>query len=115
MGPGVDVEFAVERRASAPGSAPASNPGEFAPADGRVWILQARPITGVGFPKGGDADTVWSRTNFGEALPGPATPLTWSVASAFGEQGLSPRRSARFRLSRPRGATTRRERARPLR
>src|SRR5262249_35003339 len=54
----------------------------------RIWILQVRPITGFGFPEGGDARTVWSRANVGEALPGPATPLTWSVARAFSDKGF---------------------------
>ena len=69
----LDVEFAVE---SGGGAAPV------------VWLLQVRPITGGGFPEGGTADTVWSRTNVGEALPGPATPLTWSIARAFSDKGF---------------------------
>lgn len=69
----LDVEFAVEAR-----------------PDGsrRLWLLQARPVTGYSFPEGGDASTVWSRTNVGEALPGAATPLTWSVARAFSDKGF---------------------------
>jgi pyruvate,water dikinase len=63
-----DVEFSVDRE--------------------RVWLVQARPVTGQGFPEGGDADTVWSNLNVGEALPGVATPLTWSVAGAFSEAGF---------------------------
>ncbi len=54
----------------------------------RTWIVQARPATGQGFPDGGDADTVWSNVNVGEALPGAATPFTWSVAGAFSEAGF---------------------------
>ena len=54
-----------------------------------MWLLQARAITASsGFPDGGDASTVWSRANVGEALPGAATPLTWSVARAFAETGF---------------------------
>lgn len=68
-----DVEFAVERTAEG--------------AD-RVALLQVRPIGGGGFPEGGDASTVWSRANVGEALPGAATPLTWSIASRFSEHGF---------------------------
>ncbi|MDP9000090.1 MAG: PEP-utilizing enzyme, partial [Myxococcota bacterium] len=48
----------------------------------------ARPATGRGFPDGGTADTVWSNVNVGEALPGVATPFTWSVAGAFSEAGF---------------------------
>jgi pyruvate,water dikinase len=61
---------------------------EFACDDERTWIVQARPATGHGFPEGGTADTVWSNMNVGEALPGVATPFTWSVAGAFSEAGF---------------------------
>lgn len=74
-GPGPwDVEFAIE----------IAGPDE----PRKVWLLQARPITGHGFPEGGDATTVWSRTNVGEALPGAATPLTWSIARSFSDKGF---------------------------
>ena len=61
---------------------------EFACDPEKTWVVQARPITGRGFPEGGDEDTVWSTVNVGEALPGVATPLTWSVAGAFSESGF---------------------------
>ena len=61
---------------------------EFARDKKRTWLVQARPMTGRGFPDGGDEDTVWSSVNVGEALPGVATPLTWSVAGAFSESGF---------------------------
>jgi len=61
---------------------------EFACDRSAVWLVQARPATGRGFPEGGDAQTVWSNVNVGEALPGVATPLTWSVAGAFSESGF---------------------------
>jgi len=61
---------------------------EFACDDARTWLVQARPATGRGFPEGGDATTVWSSVNVGEALPGVATPMTWSVAGAFSEAGF---------------------------
>jgi phosphohistidine swiveling domain-containing protein len=61
---------------------------EFACDAQRTWIVQARPATGHGFPEGGDADTVWSSVNVGEAIPGVATPFTWSVAGAFSEAGF---------------------------
>jgi pyruvate,water dikinase len=70
----LDVEFVVE----------ADDEG-----DGRVLLLQVRRQTSAdGYPEGGASDTVWSRTNVGEALPGPATPLTWSIARAFSELGF---------------------------
>jgi len=61
---------------------------EFAYDKNALWVLQARPVTGLGFPEGGDATTVWSNVNIGEALPGVATPLTWSVAGKFSETGF---------------------------
>jgi pyruvate,water dikinase len=61
---------------------------EFACDSERTWIVQARVVTGLGFPEGGDSSTVWSSVNVGEALPGVATPLTWSVASDFSEAGF---------------------------
>lgn len=56
--------------------------------DEALWMLQARPVVEHGFPEGGDAETVWSCANLAEALPGVATPLTWSVASHFSELGF---------------------------
>lgn len=63
--------------------------------DGRaLWLLQSRSI--VGLP-GAPTDAtglddrrgwVWSNVNVGEALPGVATPLTWSIAVAFSERGF---------------------------
>ena len=61
---------------------------EFACDAERTWVVQARPATGHGYPEGGDALTVWSSVNVGEALPGVATPFTWSVAGAFSEAGF---------------------------
>jgi phosphohistidine swiveling domain-containing protein len=61
---------------------------EFACDAETTWIVQARPATGLGFPEGGGDDTVWSNVNVGEALPGVATPFTWSVAGAFSEAGF---------------------------
>lgn len=61
---------------------------EFACDDERTWMVQARPATGHGYPDGGGPDTVWSSVNVGEALPGVATPFTWSVAGAFSEAGF---------------------------
>lgn len=61
---------------------------EFACDGDRVVIVQARHVTGLGFPAGGDAETVWSNVNVGEALPGVATPFTWSVAGAYSDAGF---------------------------
>ncbi len=72
IGP-LDIEFAVEKTVE---------------QTDRVMLLQVRPVAGGGFPEGGDATTVWSRANVGEALPGAATPLTWSIARRFSEKGF---------------------------
>ncbi|WP_437723208.1 PEP/pyruvate-binding domain-containing protein [Sorangium sp. So ce861] len=77
---------AAEGAPAAAEGAPAA--AEGAPAAPRVWLLQVRPVSGGGFPEGGGADTIWSRANVGEALPGAATPLTWSVARAFSDRGF---------------------------
>lgn len=61
---------------------------EFAFDGVSLIVLQARPVTSRAFPRGGDASTVWSSANIAEALPGVATPLTWSVAGAFAEKGF---------------------------
>jgi pyruvate,water dikinase len=74
-GGSLDVEFAVEAHRGDGGA-------------GRVLLLQVRPVTGGGYPEGGSADSVWSRANVGEALPGAATPLTWSIARAFADKGF---------------------------
>lgn len=56
--------------------------------DETLWMLQARPVVETGVPEGGDESTVWSCANLAEALPGVATPLTWSVAANFSELGF---------------------------
>jgi rifampicin phosphotransferase len=62
---------------------------EFACDDSdQVWLVQARHVTGLGFPEGGDDSTVWSSVNVGEALPGVATPFTRSVAVAYSDSGF---------------------------
>jgi phosphohistidine swiveling domain-containing protein len=66
---------------------------EWAWEDGVLWALQSRPIVGLSEPPKGaaldDPSTwIWSNVNVGEALPGVATPLTWSIAAAFSELGF---------------------------
>ncbi|MFQ3650579.1 MAG: PEP/pyruvate-binding domain-containing protein [Gemmataceae bacterium] len=70
---------------------------EWAWADGRFWLLQARPITATGvaereqvrqeeiaalWAKASPRGTVWARFNLSEILPEP-TPLTWALVSRF--------------------------------
>jgi pyruvate,water dikinase len=70
---------------------------EWAIVDQQVYVLQARPIV---VPRVRNRRTtrrdrpydrrklVWSNANVGEALPGVATPLTWSVLSQFSDLGF---------------------------
>jgi phosphohistidine swiveling domain-containing protein len=68
---------------------------EWAWAEGRFWLLQARPITAVGAAereqvrreeiamlaaKAEPTGTVWSRYNIPEGMPEP-TPMTWALVS----------------------------------
>lgn len=56
---------------------------EWAEWDHRIYLVQTRPITG-----GRTSRSVWTNANVGEALPGVATPHTWSVIHSFSRQGL---------------------------
>ena len=72
---------------------------EFAIAGDRIYLLQARAVSGVRTAPNrartrrrkrlSDAgNVVWSNLNVGEALPGVATPFTWSVLSEFSQLGF---------------------------
>jgi phosphohistidine swiveling domain-containing protein len=69
---------------------------EWAIAQQEVYVLQARPIVVANIRnRGAERERpwdrrkiVWSNANVGEALPGVATPLTWSVLSQFSELGF---------------------------
>jgi rifampicin phosphotransferase len=60
---------------------------EWALAGGRLYVVQARPVTAIA--GGGDAagewndslsgDYLWSNANVGEAVPDVMTPCTWSL------------------------------------
>ncbi len=75
---------AVERSLGAPQDI------EWALAGGRLYLLQARPITASGGHSGDGSGrpTVWSNVNVGEALPGVATPMTWSIIQDFSRRGF---------------------------
>lgn len=72
---------------------------EWAVENGKLYLLQARPITTV---TSGDLDTyaineslagdaLWVNTNVGEAIPDVVTPLTWSIVRALDiESGFIP-------------------------
>ncbi len=69
---------------------------EWAIAEGRVALLQARPITTL---RGHDpatgawnssetGDYLWTNTNYGEAVPDVMTPATWSAIQLFMQELL---------------------------
>lgn len=58
---------------------------EWAEWDGRIYLLQARPVTAT---QRSARRTVWSNANVGEALPGVGTPFTWSIIHAFSRRGF---------------------------
>ena len=72
---------------------------EWAIQGDTIYLLQARPVT-VALQPGtrrwqkrrvdphARAHLVWSNVNVGEALPGVATPFTWSILSSFSELGF---------------------------
>lgn len=95
LGQLVDLGRRIERHFGSPRDI------EWSVAGDRLFILQARPVTAL--PTSGarpsrapranvaaadPVDTVWSNINVGEALPGVATPLTWSILSEFSELGF---------------------------
>ena len=59
---------------------------EFTFAEDRLVLVQARPLTARRLSL--QKDAVYTNANVGEALPGVATPMTWSVAGAFAEEGF---------------------------
>ncbi|MFK7991476.1 MAG: PEP/pyruvate-binding domain-containing protein [Sandaracinaceae bacterium] len=70
---------------------------EWAAVGGTLFLLQARPVTALNrSPRRASRRTreragnrtVWSNVNVGEALPGVATPLTWSILSEFSDRGF---------------------------
>lgn len=70
---------------------------EWAAVGRTIYLLQARPVTALALPPRrrsrrrpgrSRGKIVWSNLNVGEALPGVATPLTWSVLSEFSERGF---------------------------
>ena len=74
---------------------------EWALLGDALYVLQARPIVqraavpvrrrkphGAERRLTADPGVVWSNVNVGEALPGVATPLTWSVLSGFSDLGF---------------------------
>lgn len=55
---------------------------EFAWADDTLYVLQARPVTGVqNLPDASGEYTLWDNSNIIESYPGVTTPLTFSFVS----------------------------------
>ena len=77
---------------------------EWAIRDGKVYLLQARPITTMQAhnPVTGEwndsllGDYLWTNANFGEALPDVMTPFTWSIMQAYFRNNAVGLESARF-------------------
>lgn len=67
---------------------------EWAVAEGKLYILQTRPITTLllgnldtyDWNETNSGDFLWTNTNIGEATPDVMTPLTWSVVRALDEE-----------------------------
>ncbi len=51
-----------------------------------LYLLQARPITAGAADQ--PSESVWTNANVGEALPGVATPMTWSIIHDFSRRGF---------------------------
>lgn len=52
---------------------------EWAYSAGRLYLLQARPLTGLGR----EELFIWSNVNIGENYPQPLSPFTWSIVEPF--------------------------------
>jgi phosphohistidine swiveling domain-containing protein len=78
---------------------------EWAQSDGRVYLLQSRPVTTVALPNLTTADgqvdmadllrraettgsQIWTDDNVGEVVPGMVTPLSWSVLEPLGNEAF---------------------------
>jgi rifampicin phosphotransferase len=71
---------------------------EWARADHALFVVQARPITGLPVAASPgerwndslDGDYLWSSGNLGEALPDVMTPATWSFMQVFMSRAIAP-------------------------
>jgi pyruvate,water dikinase len=61
---------------------------EWAAAAGKLYVLQARPITTLAPARSWQDRQIWSNTNTGEIFPDVVTPITWSVAKPFIEHAF---------------------------
>lgn len=56
---------------------------EWAVCRGEVYLLQARPITGLSSAKTWEDRQHWANINTGEVIPDVTTPVTWSLLQRF--------------------------------
>lgn len=68
---------------------------EWAYAEGKFWILQARAITTQKSIDPPPDHTQWTRANVGEVLSGVPTPLTWSTFIHVVREAEDPHQSPR--------------------
>jgi phosphohistidine swiveling domain-containing protein len=87
---GADLDRVTRLALQVEGLAGAPQDVEWAfDADGGLWLLQSRPITGPQRAAGAPGDvSCWTNANVGEALPGVGTPMTWSILRSFSRQGF---------------------------
>jgi phosphohistidine swiveling domain-containing protein len=72
---------------------------EWARSEGRLFILQARPITALEtWNDSLDGDYLWTSANLGEAIPDVMTPCTWSVVQRFMADAMAAAELAGHRL-----------------
>jgi rifampicin phosphotransferase len=80
---------------------------EWVESEGRVHLLQSRPITTLRVAAAAEGTWVWSNMNVAENLPRVATPMTWSFLDTcfrrIGDQlfrgfGIDPERQPPLRL-----------------
>ncbi|GAA3129012.1 PEP/pyruvate-binding domain-containing protein [Streptosporangium carneum] len=67
---------------------------EWARRDGAFFVVQARPVTGLGqrteeWNDSLGGDYLWTSANLGEAIPDVMTPCTWSLVRTFIHEAMS--------------------------
>lgn len=84
-----DIEWAFAPRSTSASSVRAHNTHGIAAT---LYLLQCRPITAstghMGVETSSPEPEVWTNVNVGEALPGVASPLTWSIIRGFSRRGF---------------------------
>ena len=56
---------------------------EWSMADGKLFLLQARPITTISSERSWEERQIWTNANTGEVLPDVVTPLTWCMVDTL--------------------------------